>query len=80
MDERASLGLKLETKDTDEFNLGTPILRTRYLDGHEIANGYTQILLLTQMLGGVQVGGIGIAPSELEALAAESRARQRNVV
>jgi anaerobic magnesium-protoporphyrin IX monomethyl ester cyclase len=60
MEERGKLGLNLLTYDTDEYNLGTPILTTRNLDKSAIVNGYTQLLLLTQILGGEEIGGIRI--------------------
>jgi len=55
-DQRRELGLQLLTDDTDEYNLGTPVLTTRHLTLHDIRNGYSQLLMLTQMLGGDQVG------------------------
>lgn len=60
MEQREQLGLNLLTEDTDEYNLGTPVLTTRYLDLKAIVNGYSQILMLTQQLGGNEIGGIGI--------------------
>ncbi len=60
MEERDKLGLNLLTDDTDEYNLGTPVLTTRHLDKRAIVNGYTQILMLTQILGGEEIGGISI--------------------
>lgn len=60
MDQREKLGIKLLTNDTEEYNLGTPILTMRYLDLNSIANGYSQLLMLTQNLGGNEIGGIGI--------------------
>lgn len=60
MEERLDLGLNLLVDDTDEYNLGTPLLTTRHLDADAISNGYSQLLLLTQMMGGTEVGGTQI--------------------
>jgi radical SAM superfamily enzyme YgiQ (UPF0313 family) len=60
MDKRDELGLKLLTEDTDEYNLGTLTLTTKHLNLNAIANGYSQLLMLTQHLGGDEIGGIGI--------------------
>lgn len=60
-EEKRQLGLKLLTTDTDEFNLGTPILTTRHLDFKTIVNGYSQLLFLTLNLGGNEIGGVGIS-------------------
>lgn len=60
-EQKEKLGLNLLTNDTDVFNLGTPILTTPFLNLKEIANGYSQLLMLTQYLGGNEVGAIGIA-------------------
>lgn len=60
MDERMQLGLELLTEDTDEYNLGAPTLTTRNFDYNRISNGYSQLLLLTQTLGGSEIGGISV--------------------
>jgi anaerobic magnesium-protoporphyrin IX monomethyl ester cyclase len=63
-EEREELGLRLLTEDTDEFNLGTPVVTTSHLDLQTIVNVYSQLLALTQNLGGSEIGGIGIQPIE----------------
>ena len=60
----AELGISILTEDPDEYNLGTPILTTRYLDYEAIVTGYSQLLLLTQNLGGVEIGGLAITDPE----------------
>ncbi len=55
------LGIRQLTCDTDEYNLGTPVLTTRNFDQNLIANAYSQILMLTQQLGGNEIGGISIS-------------------
>lgn len=60
MEEREKLGLTLLTDDTDEYNLGTLTLTTRYLDLKAIANGYSQLLMLTHYLSGDEIGEISI--------------------
>jgi len=60
MDQREELGLTLLTEDIEEYNLGTPMLTTRHMDLRAIANGYTQLLMLTQLLGGTEIGGIAL--------------------
>jgi anaerobic magnesium-protoporphyrin IX monomethyl ester cyclase len=60
MEEREKLGLNLLIDDTDEYNLGTPVLTTRHLDKRDIVNGYTQLLMLTQILGGEEIGGLSL--------------------
>ncbi len=60
MEEREELGLSLLVEDTDEYNLGTPLLTTKHLDAEAISNGYSQLLLLTQMMGGTEAGGTQI--------------------
>jgi len=60
MQQRKELDLTLLTDDTDEYNLGTPVLTTRNFDLEAIANSYSQLLLLTQNLGGSEIGGIAI--------------------
>ena len=60
----ADLGLSIITEDTDEYNLGTPVVTTRYFDFEAVANGYSQLLLLTQSLGGVEIGGLAITDPE----------------
>jgi radical SAM superfamily enzyme YgiQ (UPF0313 family) len=47
---RDQLGLKMLTDNTDEFNLGTPILTTRYLNLKSILNNYSKLIMLTQQL------------------------------
>lgn len=61
MDEREKLGLTLLTEDTDEYNLGTPVITTRNFSLEDIANCYSQLLLLTQQLGGKQIGGLAVS-------------------
>ncbi|MDP8225774.1 MAG: radical SAM protein [Candidatus Lernaella stagnicola] len=63
MDQKEELGLTLLTDDTDEYNLGTPILTTRHMTREDISNGYTQLLMLTQLNGRDLVGGISLKPS-----------------
>ena len=62
MDEREKLGLTLLTDDTDEYNLSTPTLTTANLDINTIANGYTQLLILTQHLRETEIDDM--RPSE----------------
>lgn len=58
MKQKEKLGLRLLTNDTDEYNLGTPVLTTRYMDKDDIINGYSRLLILTQTLGGNKIGGL----------------------
>jgi len=59
-EEREHLGLEMLTDDTDEYNLGTPVVTTRNFDIDKIANGYSLLLALTQRLGGTEIGGIAV--------------------
>lgn len=59
-EDRARLGLRVLTTDTDEYNLGTTVVTTEHFDVGKIANGYSLLLAMTQRLGGTEIGGIAI--------------------
>lgn len=67
MEERERLGLTLLTDDTDEYNLGTPMVVTRHMNFEEIVNGYSRLLRLTQSEGGIEIGGIAITDPDAPA-------------
>jgi len=58
--DRARLGIEPLTDDTDEYNLGTPVITTRHLDLGTIANAYSQLLALTQSRGVPAIGRLGV--------------------
>ena len=59
-EERERLGLMVLTADTDEYNLGTPVVTTPNFGLDKIANGYSLLLAMTQRLGGSEIGGIAV--------------------